>query len=496
MATQCVVEGSATNSEMQQWLYNHKIDVKYTEAIEAMGVKSTDDLKLIANKDEFQGLLDEIANYLSSKNMNLTYMDRIKLKKAWKRLMTTQPNKSQIIPMGPKERDSLELLATYMQFIQKQMIILDECINGSQLEKYCDQIRNQSKLLQQNIKLRENQLIEDAKNKFNEISQEYKIKQKTLELLAVNMNNIKKKCDNALQMNEYNQLQERRHIICNSVQSIQKSMDDVMTQTVESYMKTVKLDLNDKVVQFGQVFIQLPFDIGIETVTMNYCSDKYDFKVMWKIKNGNYLYENCDNLTISIIKQDNDQKVNDEEQKENVIISKRVQCDLSKYNFAELTVNKNELKENCILIFKINVLNKMVQKQYQCKLNQPLKFIGYVEWFQDKTFSCKQEDDAMNKACNDKFKGCRAATDSEVIEGKIQGLVKWTSEKAVYIFAHSGGNDLWKDTSYKNGNREFGRHCWYNKWPLTAQDYSGSGCWYGNDGLTIAVTTVFCLTEM
>eukprot|EP01083_Nonionella_stella_P188581 695410_1 len=496
------LEGNATQSEIEKLLVANKViikvDPKYAEALDALGVKSTDDFKMITTDDEFKGLMDEISNYFKSKNVDVTYMDRIKLKKAWNALVPTKPKKSQIIPMGPKERESLELLAKYMQYIQSEMVKVDECLNGSQLEMYCKQIRDQSNLLQQSIQKREKELIQDVTTKFNGIEKEYKTKQKQLESLALRMNGIKNKCDEALNMNEYDQLQERRNTICKTLESAKESMEEAMAHNVEASMKTIQLELsdgkaiNDKILKFGHVSVQLPFDIAIKTVTMNGDS----FNVVWDITNGAYLHKQCDNLMVSVIKQNDDEKVN-ADAKENVLASKRIQGDLSTISNAELEVDRNELQKNCILVFQINVFNKTVQKRYKCELPDRVKFLGYVKWNQATGLNCTEEDNAMNKACNDKFKGSRAATDSEIIQGKVDGLQKWQEMRL--IFAHSGGGDLWRANAYKNGNRQFGRHCWYNQWPFNANDYANSGGWYGNtNAQTIAVTCIddVCLNEM
>merc|ERR1719382_1923639 len=83
--------------------------------------------------------------------------------------------------------------------------------------------------------------------------------------------------------------------------------------------------------------------------------------------------------------------------------------------------------------------------------------------------SCEQEDTAMNKACNEKYKGSRAVTYSEIMDGRINGLQKNdTRFSDLYCVAHSGGSDLWKGKVYRNGNRRFFRNGW-NVWPYGSE---------------------------
>ena len=367
-------------------------------------------------------------------------------------------------------------------------------MDGSQLEVYCNQIRHESTLLHQAIQKREKELIRDATAKFNDVKKEYKVKQKMFESLALRMSEIKKTCDDALNMSGYNQLEARRNIICSTVGSVKKAMDDAMGQSVDASMKTVNLDLsdckaiNDKISTFGEVYVQFPCDICIKNVTMN----KNKFKIVWDIKNGEYLYQNCNELAISVIKQSKDEKP-DDETKENIFCSKRVEGDLSAIRFAELEMDKNKLERNCTLVFRINVLNKAVDKCYKYELSDRVEFAGYVTWYQKSEYTCEGEDTAMNKACSEKFRGSRAATDLEVIESKISGLVKSVQSKI--IFAHSGKGDQWKANEYNiPGGRHFARRGWWQKWPMTGNNYSGN-C-LGNEALAIAVRDNMMLKEV
>merc|ERR1712176_1624278 len=107
---------------------------------------------------------------------------------------------------------------------------------------------------------------------------------------------------------------------------------------------------NEKISKLGKIFIQYPFDLMIRNVTMN----KNKFKIFWQVKNGEYLYKNCNEMTVSIIKHVHD----DEKCDDNSVCIKKINGDLSIINFAEITMNKNDLRGNCLWIFRVEALGK------------------------------------------------------------------------------------------------------------------------------------------
>ena len=93
-------EGSATSvrPEIEKLLIEHRISAinatQYTEVFKALGVEATEDLKDISNDDDFKALLDAFTNHCKSKNVSVTFMERLRLEKAWKSLVPKEVNAS------------------------------------------------------------------------------------------------------------------------------------------------------------------------------------------------------------------------------------------------------------------------------------------------------------------------------------------------------------------------------------------------------------------
>merc|ERR1712061_954142 len=180
--------------------------------------------------------------------------------------------------------------------------------------------------------------------------------------------------------------EKRRKTICKNVESVKQTMEKAMAHSVDGSMKTIGVDLSDykvlnnKICEFGKVFIRSPFEISVTNVSI---ADNH-FKIAWNVKNGEYLYKNCNNLTVTVLKTKDDEKI-DDEAKENVIFSKCIHCDLSTKNSAKLSLDKSKLREDDVLIFRINILNKNAEKSY--RIGSGMKFLGYVEWEQDADMS-------------------------------------------------------------------------------------------------------------
>ena len=88
-----MAEGNYTENEIGTALIAQKIapDIaaKYVAAFDVLGVRSIDDLKMIATEDEFKELMHALTDYFACKSsgINVTFMDRVKVKKVWKALV-------------------------------------------------------------------------------------------------------------------------------------------------------------------------------------------------------------------------------------------------------------------------------------------------------------------------------------------------------------------------------------------------------------------------
>eukprot|EP01083_Nonionella_stella_P023004 63575_1 len=483
MAQEVQTEGGM--DDLESWLkkigIKEKYAKKYVDQLEEEGIDEPTDLIHIETQNKFEELMNRLDG--------LRFLDREKIAKGWKALLpqgsqNQTPHQHDSIPMDATERASLEALGNCAKEVKQKMLSLETAMDGDKwMTLKCNEIRQKTEHLKQLLDERCNALIKELQNEFKQNKNEFTEEYNKWKAIALKLHQTKKKCDEALNISDFEQLQQRRSIIVTGVNETKAVVENALREPSAMDMNKIVVDLDDfnqiedELKSIGRVYTQ-KFEININSLAF----EAQESVLSWELSNKSQS-ELFDAVVSSfkveigvVIDSDSDdekQMKNDEpgtsaDKKGNVKWINQTVINQMNANKTKIKIKdvSDQLRDGNVICVKINVLNNKNQiiqqtqnKYFKICVSDSVQFVGYVSWKQVNTMSKEEEDSAMAGACASKCNGSRPATYEELFDKKINGLQK-PSDTGHDVLLHSGNDDLWKGSAYSNGNRRFYRKGW------------------------------------